>query len=572
MNNFRIKYRIVCIGFILLFNEFYTSDLISQSRESLDEGKEWFSRAKELSSTYLQSDSIYIYYNLAKERFSHFEEDSLLYFCNSGLIEWQRRYGDDVAVLQLLNENKQLVHDDLSHAILLLDYCSYYSIATNYNSDSIRYYAQLAVDVTTQSNDTVQYIVANQHLALEYLKDPTMLDKVPIICKEILDLKDHNHITQSLAVQTEIDLTDYFIQVGEAHKAIPILTGYTNSSENYDVGFRIWINEYLEKAYVQLGDYHNAHNVSNHLTKLVAEQADKEREQSLREMEVVYQLQRTEQELKATQQIATANELRVNTQRLFIYSLLIGGLAIISLVWLAWYNQKKKAIANLELAETQKEVVSMKNTFFDNIAHEIRTPLTIIKGMSQRIKEMPKEKELIARNTNHILSLVDQVLDLSKSDQGLLKLYPKVCDIIPLLQEEINDHQSLALEKSINLSFISEMDSYSMNIDDQRLKQICTNLISNGIKYTPEHGSVSLMLDIVEDGIIIKCKDSGIGISEDEIEQIFNRFYRANKQYASGTGIGLSVVKELVDLMGGEIEVSSQVDIGSQFTVYLPNT
>jgi len=246
--------------------------------------------------------------------------------------------------------------------------------------------------------------------------------------------------------------------------------------------------------------------------------------------------------------------------------------------------EKREAFTQLQTVENEKrfseleqkrlqEMDDLKTRLYTNITHEFRTPLTIIMGISDTIKGHLEEKGLIKRNSKNLLQLINQMLDLSKLEVGELKVNHLQADIIPFLNYLTDSFISMARDKEVNLAFYSEEDSLIMDFDEQKIQHIIYNLLSNAIKFTDFGGRVVFHVRAEGEHLFIKVKDNGEGISEKHLPNIFNRFYQADssitRQY-EGTGIGLALTKDLVELMGGEISVKSQIDKGTEFTIQLP--
>ncbi len=232
-----------------------------------------------------------------------------------------------------------------------------------------------------------------------------------------------------------------------------------------------------------------------------------------------------------------------------------------------------------------KEMNELKNSLYDNITHEFRTPLTVILGMTDslegelRSKTSPPIKsaiEMIRRNGKSLLSLVNEMLDLSKLESGHMEKALVQIDVIPFIKYLGESFQSFAKEGDIHFTVYAELDALLMDVDPQKLSVIISNLISNAIKFTPALGKIILHIHTEGDtDLIVKVTDTGKGISEIELPHIFNRFYQADAtatRKGKGTGIGLALTKELVNLLGGSISVTSIPQEGSVFKVALPIT
>ena len=222
-------------------------------------------------------------------------------------------------------------------------------------------------------------------------------------------------------------------------------------------------------------------------------------------------------------------------------------------------------------AQQLKSINQLKTRFFTNITHEFRTPLTIILGMAAQ-REHPQAMRLIQRNGQKLLHLVNQLLDLSKLDSGNLKPNYQQIEIVSFTQYIGESFQSLAERKFIHLTVYSEINELWLDMDEEKYRQIISNLLSIAIKFTPENGKVILHLYKEAQTVCLKITDNGMGIAKKEIPYIFDRFYQVENsasKIGKGTGIGLALVKELVDLMEGNITVVSEV--GKKTTFELVN-
>jgi len=231
----------------------------------------------------------------------------------------------------------------------------------------------------------------------------------------------------------------------------------------------------------------------------------------------------------------------------------------------------------LERKKTQanqlKELDTLKSKLYTNITHEFRTPLTVIKGMSENIKDHDKAVELIQRNADNLLKLINEILDLSKLESGKAQLELQQADIIQFLRYLSNSFHSLAHSKDLHLTFSSLKKELIMDFDADKLTQILTNLIGNAIKFTPQYGGITVTAQRQNKVLTIAVQDNGIGIAEEELAHIFDRFQQASNNHQGkekGTGIGLSFVQELVNLMDGEIKVDSELGRGTTFLIQLP--
>ena len=222
----------------------------------------------------------------------------------------------------------------------------------------------------------------------------------------------------------------------------------------------------------------------------------------------------------------------------------------------------------------------LKSHFFANISHEFRTPLTLILGQTETLlqsEENRKKKEkLFSVNSNaeRLLALVNQLLDLSKLEAGKLKLKAKPQNIVSFLKNLLFSFESHAEANQIQLNFYSSQAIIPMKFDAERMEQIFLNLLSNAFKFTGRGGHIDIIINIAEqEWFEVRIKDSGIGIPEDRLPHIFDRFYQVDQSGTrkyEGTGIGLSLVHELVALHNGSIQVFSKEGEGTEFVIQFP--
>jgi len=223
----------------------------------------------------------------------------------------------------------------------------------------------------------------------------------------------------------------------------------------------------------------------------------------------------------------------------------------------------------------------MRSEFVANVSHELKTPITAVKGFAETLLGGAVNDEETARSFLQIIfdesdrlnRLIGDILELSKIESRRVPLVFSPVEVDTFVHKSIKLMESEAVRKRIELSMNIEPGLY-VEADEDRLRQIIMNLLSNGINYTPEGGRVSLKVEgLGDDHIRIQISDSGIGIPKKDLPRIFERFYRVDKarsRSSGGTGLGLSIVKHLVELHKGTITVTSDVGVGSTFTIELP--
>ncbi len=251
---------------------------------------------------------------------------------------------------------------------------------------------------------------------------------------------------------------------------------------------------------------------------------------------------------------------------------------------------KLRSAVDIERIEKEKlqELDHMKSRFFANISHEFRTPLTLIQGpleglLKKKSKEVTIKRDelgVIHRNSRRLQQLINQLLDLSKLETGKSKLQVSEGDITEFIRRIVLSFLSLAESKNIRYDYDLPELPHPVYFDGDKLEKILTNLISNAFKFTSPEGEIKItLLYHMEEGneafynAEISIRDSGKGVPPDQIDKIFDRFYQvgsSDTREHEGTGIGLSLTKELVNIYRGEIKVESEPGKGSEFTVVIP--
>lgn len=240
-------------------------------------------------------------------------------------------------------------------------------------------------------------------------------------------------------------------------------------------------------------------------------------------------------------------------------------------------NQLK--VEKIEI-DTLRNLDQLKSHFFANISHEFRTPLTLILGqiesvLSSNIETKEKGKLQVAtRNARRLLTLINQLLDLSKLEAGSMELNAGQHNIVSFLKSLFYSFESLADNQKITLRFETQLENIPVVFDPDKMEKVFYNLVANAFKFTSAQGEIKVSLKIIEQSKVeISVKDTGIGIPADRISHIFDRFYQIDSSSTrehEGTGIGLALTKELVELHRGKISVKSELNEGTVFSIYLP--
>lgn len=227
----------------------------------------------------------------------------------------------------------------------------------------------------------------------------------------------------------------------------------------------------------------------------------------------------------------------------------------------------------------QKALQQQKDRFIANASHELRTPLANLKLRSYLLDKQPERTDehlkVIRQVVDRMHNLMEDLLDVTRFEQGKITLNRADMNLSHLIQQVVEMEDIQANNKGVHLRAALPDEELFAYIDESRLKQVITNLTINAINYTPAGGDVTLKLERDPANmhqILVRVQDTGIGIAPDMLEQIFNPFVRANDGTTRGTGLGLTISKEIVSLHGGSISVTSEVNVGTTFTVCLPLT
>lgn len=285
------------------------------------------------------------------------------------------------------------------------------------------------------------------------------------------------------------------------------------------------------------------------------------------------------------------NVLVYNSILTFIaYIILIAGLYIEMIRRIELNNILNNKVNNLMGFEKKyneiKEIEKAKTQFFANLSHEIKTPINIIyscfqlldinkgKGETELWNSYNKYYGTIKQNCYRLLRLVNNLVDITKIDSGFMKLNFINYEIVSLVEDITLSIVPYVESKNITVLFDTYVEELVIKCDPESLERVILNLLSNAVKFSNENGNITVLLDANKDFVIIKVKDDGIGIAPEVSDYVFERFAQEDKSFnrkKEGSGIGLSLVKSLVELHGGVVYLEKSVEQGCEFVIKLPN-
>lgn len=421
-----------------------------------------------------------------------------------------------------------------------------------------------------------------------------------------IELKDnakaHDYLSRALKLQQETEDADGMIHTLMGLAQTSQQTGKLKESGEYakqalELAQKINDKAVLAEAWQMLsglaekqGDYKNAYSYYVNSVNARDSIRDKENIYKIANMQAAFETEKKQAEIESLKKEHQQQSFRRNTIAAGLIALLIIATLIVSRQRLKIKQNNQLININAELTRQSKqleeqtkklkELDQVKSTFFANISHEFRTPLTLIlNSLSDRMatvkaredKDEQAQLEVMQRNAKRLLNLINQLLDLSKLDAGHMRLSMENIDLKELLSVVHSSFSSLSNSRHINFSLLLPGEKIICRLDADKVEKILFNLLSNAFKFTPVDGSIDFKTEIVNNTIQVTVQDSGHGISGEQLKHVFDRFYQGKQYYADeqGTGIGLALTKELVELHGGKIWAESKQQ-GACFILQLP--
>ncbi len=457
------------------------------------------------------------------------------------------------------------------------------------NTDSAGYFFEKALETAIKDN-IPRAIATEQNNLAETLIKKGDYARAKQLLEESVAFFESKKMKQ-VAIMVTTNLAETAIKSGDANLALQYARKVFSFAEDKNDPGLATIYDIQARAYEALGQYQNALLSARKYEALHDSVIAAERSQEAAMVEAQF---RTAENQKTIADQTLQLERQQNRNRL---SLAVALFALVTGAGIALFLREKRRRAELNLqlehaeADRLRELDQLKSAFFANISHEFRTPLTLLLGPLREMEagtfrgDAKKYYGIMRRNAARLLALVNQLLDLSRLESGKLQLQLQSADLHRTLRTVAGSFESLADQKQIEFKVDIPATPLWVKFDPDKLEKIVGNLLSNAFKFTPEEGKVELRITIYDlrlgaagNSIVnrqssIVIEDTGIGIPPDQLPHIFERFYQVENTGADiqpGSGIGLALTKELVELHGGQISVESNISTmgaGTKFTV-----
>lgn len=537
----------------LLAKTHYTLARIYYNQRNYEDAQPLFLKVDSIAAKYGFMDEVVIKSILDRA------EISRITFTYEG-VEKASDLQDEALVLAKQINSEELIHD------IYLRLADMHGLKGNYPES--KKYIELAYNYYIKQ-DNVERMAWTYLNYMNYYYAVNENDKAGEKLEEgIAYLQDKNE-PHLLARMTSAYGTFFRKRKKDYKKAIPPYLAaekmYRDLNDTVNDGF-LYLMEGLALCYAQEKDFENAykHYQQTYETKkAIVKNANNELTRSL---ETEYQTEKKEQEIAV---LSAKNEL-ANSQKRNQQIIMFSGLGLTTLLGLFFFFQFKN---HQKVSNKLKDIDSAKSSFFANITHEFRTPLTLIKGpleeqlISENITPSQRKNLIIAKkNTSRLENLIDQLLSLSKLESGNFKLNVQLGNLSKFIAAQAEAFSFVAKEQQLNYIITLKNQEAEMWFDPSVLERILFNLIGNAVKYTPEKGTIEITGEVKDGNYILSVSNTGTYLSEEHQNEIFNRFYQV-KDENPGTGIGLSLTKELVALHKGFIKVDSIKDGNTTFTI-----
>ena len=395
-------------------------------------------------------------------------------------------------------------------------------------------------------------------------------DSARIYYQKAVDIGEkHNALME---VKTAcLNLADIALSGGQYSEALNYLYRAKSIATNRKLDqLNVAVLNKISDAYEALNRYDSAYYYKKNAMALHEEVFNVEKQKQIDDLELKYETAKKEREIEQQKTVLHQSQIENERAKNQLYIIVFSGILMFlgASGTAVYYWQRRR---NSELLEAEKTKV------FENVVHDIRTPLTLIAAPLEVIKnELSTNKRLagqinlVEQNTGKLSALVNELLDVTRlKNRNFTPVYGDG-NIALFLKDVVRNFKGEANRKKIKIEVRAEDDPKNYRFPVNVVEKVVNNLISNSLKYCPEHSIISVDSKIENNRLILKVKDNGPGIAPKEGTKVFDRFYRVAGGTEKGVGIGLSIVKELIEQTGGKIKLNMEMDEGTEFTCFLP--
>ena len=469
---------------------------------------------------------------------------------------------------RLALEGETKLGSDLGRAI---NYANLGAIFESYEQyDSARAYYSLSMDCNKKAGSALGISLCHDHFGRLY-ELVEMYDSALVEYEKAYILMQDNHDSWH-ALKAAMSVARIYMHQGQRSKAYPYLKEAVEMAEMTKSYGRMAEAFRMLATYEELSGNHKTALAHYKQSVAYSDSADNEEgRQQLRDSYVEYE---KGQSLQQVENIRTAYEAEVKAKRMVLWTALVVvlcALTVIALLWYALYTRR----ANIRMLE---RIERIRTTFFTNITHEFRTPLTVILGLSNQLQQENVSAEdqahylaSIERQGKGLLGLVNQLLDITKLASGMVHATWVKADIVKYVLHTLDGYADYAKLRKVDLSFHAQVNELIICFVPEYLDKMVRNLLSNAFKYTPANGRIAVDLVISAGEVVLQVSDSGNGIPNEDLPHIFELFYQGgNNMDMVGTGVGLPFVKQMAENMGGSVEAGNCKLGGAKIVVRLP--
>lgn len=458
---------------------------------------------------------------------------------------------------------------DLGQAI---NYANLGAIFESYEQyDSAKVYYTLSMESNQKANSTLGISLCHDHFGRLH-EIAEQYDSALVEYQKAYALMQGNHDSWH-ALKAAIAIARVYMQQGKRTQAYPYLQEAVAMADATQSHGRMAEACRMLAAYEEQCGNHKA--ALAHYKRSVAYNDsvyNAENQQQLRDSYVDYE---KGQSLQQVESIRTAYEEEAQARRTLLYLMLTVALSALVVIALLWYVLRTRR-DNIRMLQRMER---MRTTFFTNITHEFRTPLTVILGLSEELQreeshstEQQQYLQSIQRQGKSLLDLVNQLLDITRLASGAGEAHWCQGDIVAYVKRTVAGYADYAHMRKVNLTFHSEKPEIRTCFVPEYMDKIIRNLLSNAIKYTPEEGYVAVMLALEAGRVVMRVTDTGRGFPKEDLPHVFELFYQGanNNTGFAGTGVGLAFVKQMAEHMNGTAAANNRREGGAELTLTLP--